>query len=141
MDRHLGIVLLPARLSAVVFSAFAAIALALASIGLYGIVSYSVSQRTREVGIRMSLGADSGNVVRMLMGSGLKLVAVGGAVGIVGALALAPVLGSLLFGVQGRDVVAFTAMPLILLTVAALAAFVPALRASRIDPVHALHTE
>ena len=141
MDRHLGIVLLPARLSAIVFSAFAAVALALASIGLYGVVSYSVSQRTREVGIRMSLGADSGNVVRMLMGSGLKLVAVGGAVGLVGALALAPVLGSLLFGVQGRDIVAFTAMPLILLTVAALAAFVPALRASRIDPVHALRTE
>jgi len=89
----------------------------------------------------MSLGADSGNVVRMLMGSGLKLVAVGGAVGLVGALALAPVLGSLLFGVQGRDIVAFTAMPLLLLTVAALAAFVPALRASRIDPVRALHAE
>ena len=83
------------------FSAIAAVALALASIGLYGVVSFSVSQRTREVGIRMSLGANSGNVVRMLMSSGLKLAAVGGAVGLVGALALAPVLGGLLSGCKG----------------------------------------
>ncbi|TDI46701.1 MAG: ABC transporter permease [Acidobacteria bacterium] len=141
MDRHLGIVLLPARLSAVLFSAFAVVALALASIGLYGIVSFSVSQRTREIGIRMSLGANSGNVVRILMSSGLKLVAVGGVIGIVAAILIAPLLGSILFGVQGRDIAAFTAMPLILFAVAALAAFVPALRASRIDPVRALHTE
>jgi ABC-type lipoprotein release transport system permease subunit len=89
----------------------------------------------------MSLGANSGNVVRILMSSGLKLVAVGGAIGIVAAVLVAPLLGSILFGVQGRDIVAFTAMPFILFAVAAVAAFVPALRASRIDPVRALHTE
>jgi predicted permease len=81
MSRYLGIVLLPARLSALLLSAFAAVALALASIGLYGIVSYSVSQRSREVGIRMSLGADGGSVVGMLMGSGLKMVGMGAAFG------------------------------------------------------------
>jgi len=141
MERHLGIVLLPARLAAILFSAFAAVALALASIGLYGIVSYAVSQRTREVGIRMSLGADSGHVVRMLMRGGLGLVAVGAVVGLVGSLLVAPLLSSLLFGVRPTDVVAFTAMPIVLLAVAGFAAFVPAIRASRIDPVRALRME
>jgi ABC-type antimicrobial peptide transport system permease subunit len=132
---------LPARLSAVLLSAFAALALALASIGLYGIVSYSVAQRAREVGIRVSLGADGGKVVRMLMGGGLKLVAVGAVLGLVGALLLAPALSGLLFGVDPTDAVSFTLMPLILGTVAVLAAYIPARRASRIDPVRALRAE
>jgi predicted permease len=141
MSRYLGIVLLPSRLSAVLLSAFAVLALALASIGLYGIVSYSVAQRSREVGIRMSLGADGSKVVGMLMGGGLKLVAVGGALGVLAALALAPALGSLLFGVRPMDVVSFTVMPLVLALVAITAAYIPARRASRIDPVRALRTE
>ena len=138
MDRHLGIVLLPARLWAVLFSAFAAVALALASIG---IVSYSVSQRMREVGIRMSLGADAASVVRTMMSGGLKLVGVGAAIGVAGSLLVAPALSGVLFGVEATDIVAFTAMPFLLAVVACLAAFVPARRASRIDPVHALRTE
>ena len=141
MDRHLGIVLLPARLWAVLFSAFAAVALALASIGLYGIVSYSVSQRMREVGIRMSLGADAASVIRLMMGGGLKLVAVGATLGVAGSLLVAPALSGVLFGVEATDIVAFTAMPFLLAVVAALAAYVPARRASRIDPVHALRAE
>jgi predicted permease len=141
MDRHLGIVLLPARLSAVLLSGFAALALALASIGLYGIVSYSVSQRSREVGIRMSLGADGGSVVGMLMGSGLKLVGMGAAFGVLASLAAMPALANLLFGIQPRDVVSFVVMPLVLVVVATLAAYVPARRASRIDPVRALKAE
>jgi len=141
MARHLGIVLLPARLSALLLSAFAAVALALACIGLYGIVSYSVSQRSREVGIRMSLGAGSGSVVGMLMGSGLKMVGIGAAFGVVASLAAAPALASLLFGVQSTDVASFVVMPLTLIVVATVAAYVPARRASRIDPVRALKAE
>ncbi len=141
MARHLGIMLLPARLSALLLSAFAVVALALASIGLYGIVSYSVSQRSREVGIRMSLGADGGSVVGMLMGGGLKLVGIGAAFGVVASLAATPALASLLFGVEARDVVSFVVMPLVLIFVATLAAYVPARRASRIDPVRALKAE
>jgi predicted permease len=141
MARHLGIMLLPARLSAVLLSAFAAVALALACIGLYGIVSYSVSQRSREVGIRMSLGADGGSVVSMLMGGGLKLVGLGAAFGVVVSLAASPALANLLFGVEARDVVSFVVMPLVLIVVATLAAYVPARRASRIDPVRALKAE
>jgi predicted permease len=141
MARHLGIVLLPARLSAIVLSAFAVVALVLASIGLYGIVSYSVAQRAREVGIRMSLGAGAGSVVSMLMRSGLKLVVFGGILGIGGALLLAPALANLLFGIRPTDLVAFVAMPLVLGAVAALSAYIPARRASRIDPVRALRAE
>lgn len=141
MARYLGIVLLPARLSALLLSAFAAVALALASIGLYGIVSYSVSQRSREVGIRMSLGADGGSVVGMLMGSGLKMVGMGAAFGVVASLAAMPALANLLFGIQPTDVVSFVVMPLVLIVVATLAAYVPARRASRIDPVRALKAE
>jgi predicted permease len=141
MARHMGIMLLPARLSALLLSAFAAVALALASIGLYGIVNYSVSQRSREVGIRMSLGADSGSVVGMLMGGGLKLVGMGAAFGVVASLATTPALASLLFGVQARDAVSFIVMPLVLIVVATLAAYFPARRASRIDPVRALKAE
>jgi predicted lysophospholipase L1 biosynthesis ABC-type transport system permease subunit len=141
MARHLGIVLLPARLSALLLSAFAAVALALASIGLYGIVSYSVSQRSREVGIRMSLGADGGSVVGMLLGSGLKLVGVGAAAGILASFAATPVLASLLFGFRPTDVVSFVGMPLLLIAIATLSAYIPARRASRVDPVRALRAE
>ena len=141
MARHIGIMLLPARLSAMLLSAFAALALALASIGLYGVVSYAVAQRTREVGIRMSLGANAGSVVGMLMSSGLRLVAVGAVVGVAISLLLAPAIASLLFGVEPVDVVAFTSMPFVLLAAAVLAAYVPARRASRIDPVRALRME
>jgi len=141
MDRHLGIVLLPARLGAIVLSAFATLALVLASIGLYGIVSYQVSQRTREVGIRMSLGADAKGVIRMLMGSGLALVGVGTILGLGISLLLAPILSSVLFGVDSSDIATFAGMPLVLGLVAAAAAYLPARRASRVDPVRALRTE
>lgn len=141
MERHLGTVLLPARLWAVLFSGFAAIALGLASIGLYGVVSYSVSQRMREVGIRMSLGADASSIVRMMIAGGLTLVGMGAAIGLAVSFLVAPALSGVLFGIRATDVVAFSAMPLLLAAVAALAAYIPARRASRIDPVRALRTE
>jgi ABC-type antimicrobial peptide transport system permease subunit len=89
----------------------------------------------------MSLGADAASVIRMMMGGGLKLVAVGATLGVAGSLLVAPALSGVLFGVEATDIVAFTAMPLLLAVVAALAAYVPARRASRIDPVHALRAE
>jgi putative ABC transport system permease protein len=141
MERHLGFVLLPLRLSAWILSAFAVLAVALASVGLYGIVSYSVSQRTREVGIRMSLGADVRAVTLMLMGSGMKLVAVGGVVGLVLSFLLSRALSGLLFGIDAVDTFTFAAAPLTLITVAAFAAYVAAHRASRINPVNALRAE
>jgi ABC-type antimicrobial peptide transport system permease subunit len=132
---------MPARLSALILSAFAVVALALATIGLYGIVSYAVSRRTREVGIMMSLGADGKAVIRMLMSGGLKLVAVGGVIGLVTAFAAAKLVSGLLFNVSSFDVTTFVLVPLILGAAAMLAAFIPARRASRIDPATALRAE
>jgi ABC-type antimicrobial peptide transport system permease subunit len=117
------------------------LAVALASVGLYGIVSYSVSQRTREVGIRMSLGANVRAVILMLMGSGMRLVAVGSLVGLVLSFILTRALSGLLFGIGTFDTRTFVTAPLILIAVAALAAYVAAHRASRINPVNALRAE
>jgi ABC-type antimicrobial peptide transport system permease subunit len=141
MERHLGIMLLPARLSAVLLTAFAALALALATIGLYGIVSYAVSRRTREVGIRMSLGADGASVIRMLMGSGMKLVLIGSVIGIAIAFLAARLLAGLLFNVRALDVTTFLLVPAVLVAAAMIAAYIPARRASRVDPASALRTE
>ena len=141
MERYLAVQRLPARLSAIILSAFAVLALALASIGLYGIVSYAVSRRTREVGIRMSLGADRATVIRMLMGSGLKLVAVGSVTGLGLAFAAAKLVSSLLFNVSSFDPMTFLLVPLVLGAAAMLAAYIPARRASRVDPASALRTE
>ncbi|HSF18375.1 MAG TPA: ABC transporter permease [Vicinamibacteria bacterium] len=141
LERHLAIVKLPARLSALVLGSFAVLALALACMGLYGVVSYAVAQRLREVGIRISLGAESRTVVGMLMGSGMRLVALGGVLGLGASFAIAPALESLLFAVEPVDLVAFTVMPSVLLMVALLSAYLPARRASRIDPVRALRAE
>jgi putative ABC transport system permease protein len=141
MKRHLEVQSLPARLSAVILSAFSVLALALAGIGLYGIVSYSVSRRTREVGIRISLGADRARVVRTLMGNGLKLVILGSVIGLAIALLAANVLTSLLFNVSATDPMTFLLVPLVLVVTALVAAYVPARRASRVDPAAALRTE
>ena len=141
MARHLDILLVPARLSALLLSVFAALALTIASIGLYGIVSYTVSQRTREVGIRMSLGANDGSVIRLLFGSGMRLVAVGGALGLAIAFVVARSLQSLLIGIDSFDAVTFVAVPIVLTSVAALAAYIPARRASGVNPIAALKAE
>jgi len=141
MSRHIGSMLLAARLGALVLTAFAGLALTLAMIGLYGIVSYSVSQRTREVGIRISLGADAGSVVRMLTASGMKLVAYGSVIGLVLSFLLAVLMSRLLFGVSPFDLLTFLAVPLVLGVVAMLAAYVPSRKASRVDPIIALRAE
>jgi predicted permease len=141
MERHLAIMLLPARLGATVITAFAILALSLASIGLYGLVSYAVARRSREVGIRMSLGADGGMVVRMLMASGMKPVIAGGLVGLVLAVLLTRGMAGLLFGIGSLDLATFVIVPLALAVVALLATYIPARRVSRVNPVSALRAE
>jgi predicted permease len=141
MDEHLGVMLFPARIGTLLSSLFAIVAMILASIGLYGIVSYSVARRRREVGIRMSLGAEPKRVVREILGSGMVLAGVGAAVGLILALVGSQVLQSLLFGVEAFDLVTFLLVPTGLLFVALVAAYLPARRASKVDPVRALKAE
>lgn len=141
MERHLAVVQLPGRLTAWAGSAFAILALILAAVGLYGVVSYAVASRSREVGIRMSLGAESRQVVSMLMGSGLRLVAAGAVVGMLLSMAFAQLLSRFLFGVAALDLPTFVATGALLMAVAALASWVPARRATRVDPVRALRAD
>ena len=122
-------------------SLFAMVALALASIGLYGVVSYAVSRRSREMGIRRSLGAAPGTVVLQVVREGMVLVGVGTGVGLALALAGARVLRSLLYGVGPLDPLTFAGVPVLLLAVTLAAAYVPARKASRVDPVRALKAE
>ena len=141
MEQHLGIRLLPTQLIAFLLSAFAVLALVLASIGLYGVVSYAVARRTREVGIRMAIGADRGHVMRLLAGGGLRLVVVGTLVGGAVAFGATRLVAGLLFGVEAFDPLTFVAAPVVLGMTALGAVLIPALHASRIDPIEALHDE
>lgn len=141
MNEHLALLLFPPRMAALLLSAFGGLALLLAGIGVYGVVSYAVAKRTRELGIRMSLGASAGDVVRMAIGGGMRLVIVGGVVGIALAGAVTWVASDYLFGISSNDVVTFATIPLLLSVVALFAAWVPARRASRVDPVRALRAE
>ena len=117
------------------------LALVMASIGLYGVVSYAVSQRAREVGIRLALGAGPPAVVRLLAGSGLRLVGVGCVIGLALAAMASRLLTGLLFAVDVWDPITFVAMPAVLGVAALLAAYIPARRVSRVDPVEALRAD
>jgi predicted permease len=126
------------RLAMTLLGLFAAVAVTLAALGIYGAISYSVSQRTGEIGIRMALGARSGDVLRMILLQGLAVVGIGVAAGLFGAWILSRTLGSLLYGVTARDPVTFIAVPVVLIAISAVACCLPALRASKVDPVTAL---
>lgn len=141
MNEHLALLLFPPRMAALLLTVFGGLALVLAGIGIYGVVSYAVSKRTRELGIRMSLGASASDVVRMAVGGGMRLVILGGVVGIVLAGAVTWSISSYLFGIAPTDIVTFATIPMLLSGVALLAAWVPARRASRVDPVRALRSE
>jgi putative ABC transport system permease protein len=125
----------------VLFTAFALLAVVLGAVGIYGIVSYSVTQRTHEIGIRMALGARAGNVLSLIMKNGLALVLTGIAIGIAGALALTRFLTTLLFGVTPTDSVTFVVVGIIFFVIAMIASLIPALRATRVDPLEALRYE
>jgi predicted lysophospholipase L1 biosynthesis ABC-type transport system permease subunit len=129
------------RLTGFLLSTFAAIALLLAAVGIYGVLAYLVSQRTHEIGIRLAVGADRGDVVRMVVWRGVVLAGIGAIVGVAGALALTRTISRLLYQVSPADPLTFAAVIAALLVTAALASAVPALRASRVDPLIALRAE
>jgi len=141
MEKHLNTMLLPARLGAMAFTLFAGLALGLAVLGVYGVVSYAVSRRTREVGIRLAIGAQPTALVRLLMAEGFGLVVIGAALGLILGVGTGQVLRSLLYGVGSIDPLAFIGAPVLLMLVGALAAFLPARRASRIDPASVMRSE
>ena len=129
------------RLNALVSAAFAMSALLLASLGLYGLLAYSVEERTNEIGIRMALGARASEVVRMVVGEGLRLVCVGASFGLAAAFALSRLLESLLFGVTAHDPATFAGVAVLLAVVSALAALIPARHATMVNPLVALRKD
>ena len=141
LSGHLGYVLFLPRMAAGLLSLVGLLALLLACMGLYGMVSYGVARRTREMGIRLALGAERGRVVRLVLRGGFILVLAGGALGIAASLGLGGLVEGFLYGVNGTDPLALLAAPLLLGLVAGLAAYLPARRASRVDPVRALKTD
>jgi predicted permease len=143
MDAHVqyGKPLLPARLGAMLVGAFGFLGLVLASVGVYGVVSYSVSQRTQEIGIRSALGAQRANVLGLVLKQGMSMALIGTAVGIVLSFLLFRGLSSVLYGVKSTDFVTLGAVSAMLLAVAFAASYIPALRATRVDPVVALREQ
>jgi len=129
------------RFSLFLVGLFAALALVLATIGMYGVISYSVSQRMHEFGMRMALGAKPGDLMRLILGQGVKRALAGAAIGLLCAAALARLLGNLLYGVSGADPVTFFAVAVLAIATAAIACYLPARRAAGADPMHSLRTE
>ena len=141
LSELLGIALLPQRVASAVAGAFGALALALAALGIYGIVAHAVTERTREIGVRVALGAVRTDVLRMVLGQGLRLATIGVAIGLVLSLGATQALRSLLFGLSATDVVTLAGASALLVTVALLASLVPARRAAAVDPMVALRSE
>jgi putative ABC transport system permease protein len=129
------------RFNMLLLGVFAVVALLLTAVGTYGVLSYSVSQRTREIGLRMSLGARRGDIIRSVLWRGLKLTVVGVALGAFGARLLTRALASMLYGVSPTDIATFVGVSAMLIVVAVFACTIPALRASRVDPMVALRQE
>jgi ABC-type transport system, involved in lipoprotein release, permease component len=129
------------RFNMMLVCAFAVLALLLSAIGVYGVIAYSVAQRTHEIGVRMALGAAGSDVLRLVIGEGLAIAAAGVTLGLVGAAALTRVMAGLLFGVTPRDPLTFAAGAVLLLIVSVMASYLPARRATRVEPVTALRAE
>ena len=129
------------RFSTIMLGAFAAFALILAIVGVYGVMSHLVTQGAHDIGVRMALGAERRSILLMVLRQGMELTVAGSILGLIGAAALTRVMASLLFGVSTTDLATFTAVPAILIATAMIASYIPALRATRVDPVVALRDE
>jgi putative ABC transport system permease protein len=141
MDEVVAAALATPRLTGLLLGAFAAIALALAAVGIYGVLAYLVSQRTQEIGIRLAIGADRSEVLRMILRQGLTLAVGGVAVGVAAAFLLTRLMQTLLYEVQPADPLTFLVVPMILLLVSLIASYLPALRATKVSPLIALRTQ
>jgi predicted permease len=141
MDEIISDSLASQRFSMAVLGIFAVLALALASVGIYGVISYVVQQRTQEIGVRVALGAKRADVLRLILGEGMKMAGIGVAIGLVAAFGLTRLMASLLFGVSATDPLTFTVVALLLSAVALAACYIPARRAMRVDPMVALRYE
>ena len=131
----------PRRFNTGLIVAFALVALLLAAMGIYAVIAFSVSQRTQEIAIRIALGAQRGEIARLVLGAGVKIAAVGCALGILGSLAVSRLIGVFLFGVSATNPIVYTASVFLMLTLALFASAHPALRATGADPAQALRSE
>jgi ABC-type antimicrobial peptide transport system permease subunit len=138
MNEVIDTSLAPRRFSADMVGGFAALAIFLASLGIYGLLAYTVGQRSREIGLRMALGAQRPDIVKLILGKGVVLAAVGILAGVVFAACTASLMATLLYGVRPHDPAVFIVVPLLLLAVAVLASYIPAWRATKVDPMIAL---
>ena len=141
LEQLLGTSVAPRRFNMLLLAIFASVALILAAIGLYGVMSYSVSWQTHEIGIRMALGANRADVLRLVVQQGMKITVLGLALGLVGAFFVSRVLIGMLYGISPTDPLTFTGVSIVLLVVALVACLLPARRATRVDPIVALRAE
>jgi ABC-type antimicrobial peptide transport system permease subunit len=141
LSEEIAFALLPARLGATLLGAFGAVALLIAASGIYGVTSYVVSRRTKEIGIRSALGAPRSRLLSLIIGEGMRTVAIGAAIGLVLAMAVGTLLSRVLYGISPIDPTMLLGVPAVLATVALVACWVPARRAARVDPVTAMRAE